>query len=29
MSTKDNKLIQVVYVLTSNGKDIYADMNLI
>jgi lipopolysaccharide biosynthesis glycosyltransferase len=29
MSTKDNKPIQVAYVLTSNGKDIYADMNLI
>jgi hypothetical protein len=29
MSLKDSKLIQVAYVLNSNGKDIYADMNLI
>lgn len=29
MSIKNSKLIQVTYVLTSNGKDIYADMNLI
>jgi predicted glycosyltransferase involved in capsule biosynthesis len=29
MSIKDSKPIQVAYVLTSNGKDVYADMNLI
>ncbi|BAQ66826.1 glycosyltransferase [Geminocystis sp. NIES-3709] len=29
MPIKDNKLIQIAYVLTSNGKDVYANMNLI
>jgi hypothetical protein len=29
MDTQNSKLIHVVYVLTSSGKDIYADMNLI